>query len=286
MLRTRRPSLRGSVQQNNRSVRVRPREPVRFGFLMRVGIGGGVVLLAVILGFFGWHSGWFHRQAAHLAESGLRLTQKAHFAVNDIIVEGRQHTDRDQLFVALEAPAKSPIFAFDPAAAEARIARLSWIDSVTVERRLPDTIYVRLSERAPLARWQDNGRISVIDTMGKVLPDADPNGFGQLPLIVGTGAPAGAEALFESLRRFPMVGRLVTASVRVGERRWDLHLQGKIVARLPEGDIAAALKRLSILITDEKILERDIVAIDLRIPDRLILESGGAPPAQRPDNHL
>jgi cell division protein FtsQ len=265
-------------------VRVRPRETTRLSFMMRAGISGLTVLVLLVLGLWGWHSGWFHRQATEFAEYSLKLTQKAHFAVGDIVVEGRQHTDKDQLFVALEAPAKSPIFAFSPAEAEARITKLSWIESVTVERRLPDTIYVRLTERLPIARWQHENHVSVIDDKGKVLPDANPENFGQLPLVVGQGAPDEAKVLLDALHLFPTVAQKVTASVRVGERRWDLHLSEKIVARLPETDIAEALKRLSILITEQKILERDIVAIDLRMPDRLIIESGsGATPQPHPD---
>jgi cell division protein FtsQ len=42
--------------------------------------------------------------------------------------------------------------------------------------------------------------------------------------------------------------------------------------RLPEDDLDAALHRLSVLISQEKLLDRDIVAVDLRIPDRLTIE--------------
>ena len=69
------------------------------------------------------------------------------------------------------------------------------------------------------------------------------------------------------------IGSKMTAAVRVSERRWDLHLDPKVTVRLPETGMPAALHLLSSLITDRKILERDITAIDLRLPDRLIIES-------------
>jgi cell division protein FtsQ len=62
----------------------------------------------------------------------------------------------------------------------------------------------------------------------------------------------------------------------VGERRWDIHLQPKVVARLPEINMTRALSRLSDLIVDQKILERDIVAIDLRDPSKLVIEPGSS----------
>ncbi len=286
-MRRKKPTMRGSVQQNTTTVRVRSHDS-DLSLMARLGIAGGVVLLLVLLLFWGWHSGWFHRQAENFVGNTVHLTQKAHFAVKDIIVEGRQHTDKDQLSLALDTTAGSPIFAFRPSEAEARIAKLSWVESVTVERRLPDTIYVRLVERVPLARWQHDNRVTVIDRLGKILPDADADHFGHLPLVVGAGAPTETKELLDELHSFPPVNEKVTAAVRVSERRWDLHLEGKIVARLPETETRDALKRLSILITEQKILERDIVAIDLRIPDRLIFESSPAtvPPHPTTSNRL
>lgn len=283
MRRKKRPSLRGSVQQASTTVRVRPREH-GLSFAVRASIAGGVLLLFILLAGWAWHSGWIHRQTTQITEDIIRVTQKAHFAVADIVVEGRTQTNKDELFVALEATAGSPIFAFKPSEAEARIAKLPWVETVTVSRRLPDTIYVHLVERIPLARWQHDSRVSVIDVNGKVLSEADPDHFDRLPLLVGAGAPDEANDLLKILHTFPVVEQKVAAAVRVGERRWDLHLPSNVVAKMPEDGLVDALKRLSILITEQKVLERDIVSIDLRIPDRLIIESGSSTPPQRPTN--
>jgi len=81
------------------------------------------------------------------------------------------------------------------------------------------------------------------------------------------------------LKDYPAVAAKMMAAVRVSERRWDIHLQPKVIARLPEKDVQHALSRLSDLITDQKILERDIIAIDLREPSKLFLEPGSSSPA-------
>ena len=280
MRRKRPPSLRGSVQQNSTIVRVRPRES-RFGVVTRLCIASGVVLAILVFGIWSWRSGWIGRQGAALADAGLHLTQKAHFAVRDIQVDGRVHTNEDELKATLEASDGSPIFAFKPAEAEARLAKLPWVESVMVERRLPDTIYVHLKERVPFARWQHDNHLAVIDVNGKVLDEADPQKFDQLPLVVGAGAPAEAKNLLDTLHGFPSVSSKVTAASRVSERRWDLYLQPKTVVKLPEDGVADALTRLSILIDQQKVLDRDVSSIDLRIPDREYIEPG---PLQRPAN--
>jgi cell division protein FtsQ len=154
---------------------------------------------------------------------------------------------------------------------------LPWVDSAIVERRLPDIVAVILTERTPEARWQHDDKLYVIDSEGRVLTAAKPENFTSLPLVVGTGADSEAQAFLADLKNYPDIADKTDSAVRVGERRWDLHLQPKIVVRLPEQDVDGALHRLSVLITQEKILDRDIAAIDLRMPDRLVIEPAAAP---------
>lgn len=280
-----RTPLRGSVTQNMDRPRGRAQAP-RFGFLARLGILTGVIGLVTVTAMWLWHVGWPQRQTEHLLDAGLEMTQKAHFAVKDIVVEGRQQVTRDALFAALGTSAGAPILAFDPAAAQKRIASLPWVASAVVERRLPDVIIVRLYERVPMARWQHQNKVVVIDAEGKELPEARLEQFPSLPLVVGSDAPTETQALLAALDDYPAIEQAMTAAVRVGERRWDLHLEPKVIVRLPEKGVADALKRLSDLVTGQKILERDIVAIDLRLPDRMVIEPG--PGANRPagDVHL
>jgi cell division protein FtsQ len=44
-----------------------------------------------------------------------------------------------------------------------------------------------------------------------------------------------------------------------------------IDVRLPEADIAAAWTQLAQLERDQKVLGRDVVTIDLRLPDRFVI---------------
>jgi len=264
------------VRQNN-TVRVREDDSIWSSVIVR--ITAMAVTLFVIAGvvLYLFHIGWPQRTVTRVTDAGLQLTKKAQFSVKDIKVEGRKETPKEAILSALGTSEGSPILSFDPAAAQTRIAKLPWIAAATIERRLPDTIVVHLTERVPMARWQHDNHTVIIDTMGIPLSDAHVDQFANLPLVVGTDAPAQTQVLLYNLNNFPAVQQATTAAVRVSERRWDLHLQPNIIARLPEKDVDDALLRLSKLITDDKILERDLVAIDLRLPDRIGLEP--APPA-------
>ena len=223
--------LRGSVTQHTPTVRMRAEPKTRFGFLIRLTAAAGSLLLVFALITWLWHIGWPQRQVGRALDAGLHVTQKAQFAVKDISVEGRQQTSKEMLSVALGLTAGAPIFGFNINDAQTRIAKLPWVSSVTIERRLPDTVRVRLVERVPLARWQHDNHLVVIDQDGKELADARPEQFAALPLVVGAGAPDDAADLLATIKDFPDIDQLFMAAVRVGERRWDVHLQPKIVVR-------------------------------------------------------
>ena len=122
----------------------------------------------------------------------------------------------------------------------------------------------------------------MIDTEGSVIEGAEPARFAELPLLVGEGAPQRAGNLLALLDRAPDLAEKVVAAVRVGERRWNVVLEGDIEVRLPEVGATEAWQQLAELVREEALLERDVVTIDLRLPDRLILRGHNAPePAWR-----
>ena len=159
----------------------------------------------------------------------------------------------------------------DLSGAKERLEALAWVRSAAVERRLPDGIYVRLVEHEPVAVWQHHEKFDLIDQDGAVIPQAQAAAFPELPQVVGAGAPGAASDLVEMLASEPALASRVTASVRVGERRWTLQFDNGVEAALPEDSPAAAWHRLAALERSDKVLERDITAIDMRLDDRLVL---------------
>ena len=62
---------------------------------------------------------------------------------------------------------------------------------------------------------------------------------------------------------------MTKAAIFVGERRWNLRLKDGLDIRLPENDVGNALAMLSKLDKEDRLFSRDIVAVDMRLPDRL-----------------
>jgi cell division protein FtsQ len=217
-----------------------------------------------------------HAGAATVRESFGAITATAGLRVRDITYTGQKNTPQAALDVALGVARGAPILGFSIAAARARLETIAWVQSATVERFLPDIIRVSLVERHPVAIWQNQGKFSLIDHDGKAVPDGDVGAFGNLPLVVGAGAAEAAASLLDTLADFPTLKTHVVAAVRVGERRWNLHLTNGGDVFLPEGAVPAALKRLAELQATNALLDRPLQVVDMRLPDRLMLRPQSA----------
>ncbi|MBV8936710.1 MAG: FtsQ-type POTRA domain-containing protein [Alphaproteobacteria bacterium] len=191
--------------------------------------------------------------------------------VTDIKVEGRETTDRETILAALGARPGTPILATNPSQAKGQLETLPWVRSAMVERRLPDTLYVRLVERKPLALWQHGGKLELIDQEGTVIPVTRLERFAKLPLVVGEGAASHAAELLDMLAKEPDLASRVSAAIRVGDRRWNLRIDNAIDVLLPADTPASAWTQLARLERSSSILKRDVQTVDVRLPDRLVL---------------
>ncbi|MBI3516872.1 MAG: FtsQ-type POTRA domain-containing protein [Proteobacteria bacterium] len=237
---------------------------------------GGIGAVVLALGGAGYAVTRPGALAGFMAATGhgsLAATGALGLKVRQILVEGRSRVPAPTVMATLGVHRGMPILGVGVGDVRQRLETIPWVESALVERRLPDTIFVRLTERQPLALWQHNGRFSVIDAKGAVVQD-EVGEFAHLPIVVGDDAPVHAEALLLLLATEPDLQKRVTAAVRVGDRRWNLKLDNGIDVRLPEEDAASAWSRLATLERDNKLLSRDVVAIDLRLPDRLIVRVG------------
>ena len=214
-----------------------------------------------------------------LAERAAAIGDAAGLEVREVILEGRANTPLDLVDAAIGVSRGDPILDFSPAEARARLETIAWVESAHVERRLPGTILVRLQERTPFAIWQHQGRFAIIDRDGKVVTSETLDAFGPLPLVVGTGAERHGAALYDLLLAHRPILERTQAMVRVGERRWNLRLHNGMDVLLPEGQEAPALNRLAEMHARHALLDRPLVAIDMRLPDRMVLRQ---PPAPEP----
>ncbi|MEL0107139.1 MAG: cell division protein FtsQ/DivIB [Rhodospirillaceae bacterium] len=246
------------------------------------------VAIAVTISFLAGSSWWVFQsgQAERWVSQAkwhvIAVSGRLGFTVQDILVEGRRETKQTDLLKAIRLARGAPIFAFDLDAARERVEALPWVRHATIQRQLPDTIYLRITERRPLALWQHKRRFSLIDETGSVITRKNIARFSGLLVVVGKKAPKHASGIIRVLSTEPGLLKKVKAAVWVGDRRWNIRLTGGIDVRLPEDNPAGAWQRLAEYDHKHNVLSRNVTVLDLRQPDRLIVRTRAQPDKQIP----
>lgn len=204
----------------------------------------------------------------------VKASADAGFKLETILVEGRVHSDPAAVKAAVGIEQGVPLLSFDPEMARAEIEKLPWIKSAQVERRWPDTVYIEITERQPLALWQKDKDLSLIGTEGEVITKDNLGRFAKLMIVTGEKAPEHAAELIGLLKAEPSIALRIEAASWTGERRWNLKTDRGVIIKLPEGDLGLALSRLAKIDREETILEKDITQIDLREGDRVVVRTG------------
>lgn len=259
-----------ALEQRRRKLNRESRHRRISGFLR---VASPLVLAVAIISAaaWSWYSGRMDiasirgAQAAQIAGSAVGLR------IEEFSISGRRYTRESDIVAAVGAYYGDPILAIDPTDAKLRIEGLPWVERAEVERILPKTISVNVIERIPMAIWQSNDLHQVIDTRGEVIIDQSPSDFLDLPVVSGDGAADAAAELVSVLNIVPSIRQYVVAAERRGDRRWDLFLTLGIKVQLPGENADLALRRLSDAEVRFGLFNRDIVNIDLRVPDRMIV---------------
>ena len=262
-----------------RSKTVRPlwRQPMLLGLVVLLLGSGGAG------GWWAWREGWLVEARGKVDAVGRAIVGAVTpFKLVDVTVEGRDYVERSAILGALNAKAGDSLLGIDLQASRQRLEAIDWVASATVERRLPDTLYVILTERRAVAIWQNGDEYTLIDRDGRtVRASRMPPGAESLLLLGGPGAPEHVGELLLLLAYEPTVARRLRAAVWVGQRRWNLILNNGVEIWLPEEDAVAALQQLAKLDERHSLLSREFGVVDLRLPDKLYLKKRGpgeAPP--------
>ena len=191
------------------------------------------------------------------------------FRIASVAINGRKQLTQDEILAIGGVTGRSSLLFLDAAVVREKLKSNPWIADANVLKLYPDRLQIDVTERTAFALWQQDGRLSVIAEDGAVLESYVSRSFVSLPLVVGKGADTKAKDFLAMLDRYPQVRDATRAAIFVGERRWNLRFKDALDIRLPENDVGNALALLSKLDREDRLFSRDIVAVDLRLPDRV-----------------
>lgn len=193
------------------------------------------------------------------------------FEIAAVDVAGNEETSEIDVLQALGLDVGTSLVTLDATAAREAVRALPWVADATIRKVYPDRLSVTLKERHAFAIWQHGSELSLIERSGSVIAPFDEGRFAGLPLYVGLGAEQQAAGFDRAMAAWPGIKAQVKAFVRVADRRWDLRLENGVTVRLPETGTDAALARLAAIDAERGLLARDILAVDLRFDDRVIV---------------
>jgi cell division protein FtsQ len=197
------------------------------------------------------------------------LANAVGFRITSIALAGNRQLTREEILTAAGVTGRTALLFLDAADARARLKANPWIAEATVLKLYPGRLHVTVAERDAFALWQREGKVTVISDDGTVLESYVARRFAKLPLVVGVGAETRSKAFLAMLDKYPLIRDQLRAAILVAERRWNIRLTNGIDVRLPETEIEQALDTLVRLDGEKKLLTRDVVTIDLRLPDRV-----------------
>jgi cell division protein FtsQ len=238
----------------------------------RVGITMTVLLLIGSCGLGIVKGGHLQDFITAVSDARNAMANSAGFRITSVVINGRKQLTQDEILAIGGVSGRSSLLFLDADDVRDKLKANPWIADATVLKLYPGQLMIEITERKAFALWQEAGRLSVIADDGALLEPYVSRRFLSLPLVVGKGADTQARDFLALLARYPQVNSLTKAAIYVGERRWNLRLKDGLDVRLPEQDVGNALAALSKLDQDERLFSKDIVAIDMRLPDRLVVQ--------------
>ena len=198
-----------------------------------------------------------------------QIETRPEFMVNLLAVEGASTAVAGEIREVF--PIEFPVSSFDLDLNDVRqtIKALPAVADVDVRIRNGGVLVAEVTERQPVALWRTRDGLSVVDLEGvRIAAIESRTARPDLPVVAGKGADqAIPEALNILAAAAPLEDR-VRGIIRIGERRWDLVLDRDQRILLPERTPVRAIERVIVLGDVQDMLERDLVAVDMRLGAR------------------
>jgi len=204
-----------------------------------------------------------------LTEIHLRITTKLGLYPIQTSIVGTSKADISSIINMIDLASES-ILSISTRKLREEIIKLPWVSEVYIKRNYPNKININVYESTPYALWKNASGTYVVDKNGSTITDKTSEYEDSLLLLIGKQANKRGIELISFLEETPL-NHLILSATLVTNRRWNLMTKDGVIIKLPEIDPIKALTKIAELHTSNKLLDRDILAVDLRVPGKVFI---------------
>ena len=191
------------------------------------------------------------------------------FDIAVVTISGQTELSETEILRDAGVSPKNSLLLLDAAEARARLEKAPLVKQASVRKLYPNHLVIDLVERTPCALWQKDGQVAVVAADGAVIDQMRDQRFSSLPFVVGEGANERLSEYSALVAAADELGPRIRAGVLVANRRWNLKMTSGVEVMLPEVNPLAAVATLVRLQRESRVLDRDVLSLDLRVEGRM-----------------
>ncbi len=227
----------------------------------------------------------------------LFVTESEYFSIAKVTFSGQNILTGEILEGLLGPFGGKSIVIQDMKALEKNLEAHPWVESASVSRRLPDTLYAHIVERTPYARIQFDD-VYLLDNFG-ILLDRAGAGYQDLPLITGVkidkvrpGENAATKDIIRALQTLHYLNRLEffiddpfnSAHIKNGYRLTFTSSNRGIKVLMTVDTIDAGFKNLKIILNAIEAKGDEVERIDISFKDKVVIKKAHTTQLTKGDN--
>lgn len=241
--------------------------------LFRAGMRVGLPVFSLVL-----VSGIYLSDAARREDMGAMIgalrdsvAERPMFMVKLLSITGAAPELADAVRARLNLTLPQSSLKLDLDAIREAAERLDAVETAVVRLGAGNVLELQITERTPAWVWRSEAGLMMLDATGhRIAGLAERGDRADLPLVAGAGADKAIPEAAAIVAASPWAKR-IRGLVRISDRRWDIILDRGQSVLLPAHDPVSAVQALATLAHAEDILARDVIAVDMRNPDRPVL---------------
>ena len=193
------------------------------------------------------------------------------FIIKNIEVLGVNHLDKNDIIKIISTNNNINIFNVNIKNIYRNIMDNTWIKKASIKIIYPNTIKVFLTEKKPIAIWQNRYGNSLITKTGDVIFEKNLEEFkSYLPIIIGQNAHKNVYSILNILSSNKDFVKNIWSLTFVNERRWNLHFNQGLTIKLPSKNVKNAWEKVLHLDQKFNILRLGLTEVDLRNSSQIL----------------